>query len=174
MKILITGSTGFLGKALVKEHSRFNVFTLNRTNGNYRCDLSNSSYLTQNENFIEIGRVNAPKEISYKAILRNNYIGCLTAIYDTQTLGKMFMPNIRKRQDWVLWINIIKSLGVVQGISDPLVIYTVRKNSISSNKFNLVKYNWIVYNNALGFDVIRSLFFMIQFLYLYAGKKINH
>lgn len=42
MNILITGSTGFLGKALVKEHSRFNVFTLNRTNGNYHCDLSNT------------------------------------------------------------------------------------------------------------------------------------
>ena len=141
---------------------------------NHKTAFTYSSYLTQDENFIEIGRVNAPEEISYKEILRNNYIGCLTAIYDTQVLGKMFMPDIRKRQDYVLWINIIKRLGKVQGISQPLAIYTVRKNSISSNKFNLVKYNWIVYNKALGFGIIRSLLYMIQFLYFYARKQINY
>lgn len=141
---------------------------------NQKTAFTYSSYLTQDENFLVTGRVNAPKEISYKEILKNNYIGCLTAIYDTQALGKMFMPEIRKRQDWVLWINIIKRLGIVQGISEPLAIYTVRKNSISSNKFNLVKYNWIVYNKALAFGKIRSLLYMIQFLYFYARKKINY
>jgi teichuronic acid biosynthesis glycosyltransferase TuaG len=140
---------------------------------NHKTAFTYSSYLTKDENFKETGRVNAPEEISYKEILRNNYIGCLTAIYDTKTLGKMFMPDIRKRQDWVLWINIIKRLGVVQGIPEPLATYTIRKNSISSNKFNLVKYNWIVYNKALGFGMIRSLLYLIQFLYFYARKKIN-
>ena len=30
----------------------------------------------------------------------NNGIGCLTAMYDVRKMGKIFMPTIRKRQDW--------------------------------------------------------------------------
>jgi len=141
---------------------------------NQNAGFTYSSYFLHNEEQNKIGEIKGPRKISYRQILRNNYIGCLTAIYDTQALGKMFMPDIRKRQDWVLWINIIKKLGTVQGISEPLAIYTVRKNSISSNKFKLVKYNWVIYNKALGFGIISSLLYMIQFLYFYARKKINY
>ena len=133
-----------------------------------------SSYLLQDETRNYIGKVIAPQTISFKKILRNNYIGCLTAIYDTKVLGKMYMPDIRKRQDWVLWISIIKRLKVVEGITEPLAIYTVRKDSISRNKLNLIKYNWIVYSKALNLSPIASLLYMIQFLYYYARKKINN
>lgn len=141
---------------------------------NQKASFTYSSYITQDENKNPIGEVISPSKISYKKILKNNYVGCLTAIYDTKALGKMFMPDIRKRQDWVLWINIIKRLRVVQGISEPLAIYTVRKDSISSKKLNLVKYTWIVYYTALDFGIIRSLLCMIQFLYFYARKKIKN
>ena len=133
-----------------------------------------SSYFTQDEDYKTIGCVIAPNEISYKAILRNNYIGCLTAIYDTIHLGKVYMPNIRKRQDWVLWIKIIERLGRVKGISEPLAIYTVRKNSISSKKLELLKHNWFVYRMELGFNRLKSSFHIIQFIYYYARKKINN
>lgn len=141
---------------------------------NHKASFTYSSYITQDENQNPIGKVIAPSKISYKKILKNNYIGCLTAIYDTKSLGKIFMPDIRKRQDYVLWINIIKRLEVVQGISEPLAIYTVRKGSISSNKLSLVKYNWMVYNKALGFGTIKSILYMIQFLFFYARKKFDN
>ncbi len=141
---------------------------------NNKAGFTYSSYLIQDEKQNRIGKIIGPKKISYNKILRNNYVGCLTAIYDTKALGKMFMPDIRKRQDWVLWINIIKKLGVVQGISEPLAIYTVRKDSVSRNKLNLIKYNWIVYYEALNFSLAKSIFSMIQFLYFYARKKINN
>lgn len=40
MNILITGSSGFLGKHLVDELNKFNIVTLNRTEGNIKCDLA--------------------------------------------------------------------------------------------------------------------------------------
>lgn len=40
MKILITGSNGFLGKELVKQLSSNIIFKLNREVGDYHCDLS--------------------------------------------------------------------------------------------------------------------------------------
>lgn len=41
MKILITGSSGFLGRILYNSFSDFDVFVLNRSSGNYRCSLQN-------------------------------------------------------------------------------------------------------------------------------------
>jgi len=52
----------------------------------------------------------APKTISYKMMLNNNYVGCLTAIYDRKLLGNLYMNKIRKRQDWALWLYIMKIL----------------------------------------------------------------
>lgn len=131
-----------------------------------------SSYFTQDENHKRIGCIYSPKEISYTEILRNNYVGCLTAIYDVKELGKMYMPNIRRRQDWVLWIRIIKKLKLVKGISEPLAIYTVRANSLSRKKSELLKYHWIVYREELGFGILKSSYYMIQFFYFYMKRKI--
>ena len=138
-----------------------------------QLDFTYSSYLTQDEDHKIISCIYAPNEITFKDILRNNYIGCLTAIYDTKRLGKIYMPHIRKRQDWVLWIKIVEKLYRVKGISEPLAIYTVRRNSISDNKMKLLKYNWSVYRKELGFNLFKSSFFMIQFLYFFLRKKIN-
>jgi nucleoside-diphosphate-sugar epimerase len=42
MNILITGSTGFLGKVIIEENQKFQLYTLNRTSGDYIFDLSNT------------------------------------------------------------------------------------------------------------------------------------
>ena len=36
---------------------------------------------------------------TYFSMRWNNRIGCLTAVYDTEKVGKVFMPELRKRQD---------------------------------------------------------------------------
>ena len=42
-------------------------------------------------------------------MLSENIIGCLTVIYNQEKLGKIYMPNIRKRQDYGLWFKILKN-----------------------------------------------------------------
>ena len=133
-----------------------------------------SSYLLRDENGKYLGTINAPEKITYNDILKNNYIGCLTVIYDSKNIGKVFFPEIRKRQDWALWIKIIENLRLVKGLNTPLAIYTKRTNSISNNKFELLKYNWIVYYKELNFNMARSILYMIRFLYFYLRKKVNN
>lgn len=49
-------------------------------------------------------------KINYNKLLSKNIIGCLTAIYDTTYFGKVYMPLIRKRQDFGLWLELLKKL----------------------------------------------------------------
>ena len=85
----------------------------------------------------------ALEKVDYKMMLKNNYIGCLTAIYDCNTLGKIYMPMERKRQDWGLWLRILSETKEARSIPEPLAYYRVRKDSLSSNKRRLLKSNFL-------------------------------
>ena len=129
-------------------------------------------YEVINEEGAYAGKVIPPLEISYNKMLKNNYVGCLTAIYDSKKIGKQFMPEIRKRQDWVLWLNILKKYGATKGMPQTLAKYRNRNKSVSSNKVLLLKYNWLVYNNELGFNKFKSILLLLSFIYYYARKKL--
>jgi len=131
-----------------------------------------SSYELINEEGESLKKIiEALPKLSYTKQLKCNYIGNLTGIYDVNELGKMFMPEIKKRQDWVMWLNLLKKGGPAIGIKEPLAYYRVRKGSISSNKFNLITYNYNVYKKALGFGFVKSTRCLIVFLYEYFFVK---
>lgn len=136
--------------------------------------FSYSSYKVCNEEDKIVGSVICPKEITFRKMLKNCYVGCLTAIYDCEKLGKMYMSKIRNRQDWVLWLNILKNSGPAMGLTEPLAIYKERSSSISSNKLKQFKFNWNVYRKELGYNSIVSTLFIISFLFHYAVKKIKY
>ncbi len=135
--------------------------------------LTYASYTRIDEEGKPVGLVHCRPRLSYQDMLRNNYIGCLTAMYDTDKVGKVYMPDIRKRQDWALWLKIIKEHGDARGLDETLAIYRARSGSISSNKLEMVKYNWIIYRDLERLGLIRTLWLMIAFMWSYALKKTS-
>ena len=131
------------------------------------CDVCFSSYELINEQGKRLNKmVKALPFLSYNKQLKSNYIGNLTGIYKTKTLGKITTVNLRKRQDWLLWLEAIKRLGKpAVGIQESLAYYRVRKDSMSSNKWNLLKYNFWVYRKGLKFSIIKSIYYFIFFLF---------
>ncbi|QCE41135.1 glycosyltransferase family 2 protein [Psychroserpens sp. NJDZ02] len=130
------------------------------------CEVSYSSY----EQIDEAGRplnklVKALPRLTYNKYLKTNYIGNLTGMYNAKTLGKITAPNLRKRQDWLLWLSAIKkSSKPALGIQESLAYYRIRSDSISSNKLALLKYNYWVYKKGLGFSTLKSLYRMLIFV----------
>lgn len=136
--------------------------------------LSYTSYEVCNEKDEDCGYVKCLKQVSYSSMLINNGIGCSTAIYDAGRLGKHMMPIIRKRQDWCLWLEIIKEIHYARGLQEPLVRYRNRENSLSSNKVEMLKYNYRVYREFLRFSAIKSVFTLsVCFLPYYIYKKLK-
>lgn len=141
-------------------------------NGGYSFTMT--SYHCCDEKNIKLNDVTCPKKVSLIDILIDDEIGCLTAIYDAKRIGKFYMPTIRKRQDWCLWIDIIRKSGPAYGIQRPLAIYRKRNSSLSSNKINLLKYNYRVYHEFLEYNTIKSALFLgCLFLPHYFYKKIK-
>jgi glycosyltransferase involved in cell wall biosynthesis len=133
-----------------------------------------SSYLTCNEVGEVTGMVVAYREISYKEMLSDDSLGFLTCIYDAKALGKVFMPTIRKRQDWGLKILLLQCAGKAVGLIEPLAIYRLRENSLSNKKLSLVKYNVSIYKEVLHYNPMHAWAkFIFDFLPHYAAKRIR-
>jgi len=109
--------------------------------------------------------VEALPKLSYKKLLKSNYVGNLTGMYKADKIGKIYSPLLRKRQDWGLWLSVLKKAGSASGIEQPLACYRLRNKSISHKKTALLKYNFQIYNKVLDFSFLKSCKYMSRFLW---------
>ncbi|GGK30689.1 glycosyl transferase [Yeosuana aromativorans] len=110
--------------------------------------------------------VNCPEKVNYNMLLMNGgFMGCLTVMYDTKFFGKRYMPEIRKRQDWALWLKMLKEGSYAYGINEPLAYYRKGNTSLSKSKIKLVKHNFMVYRKELKMSFIKSVYRMFLFLF---------
>jgi len=125
--------------------------------------FSCGAYKKFNERGEFLGIAKPPTEADYKSVLKSPRIGCLTAMYDTHVTGKVYMPLIRKRQDFGLWLRLLKKVGVVYGIQEPLAEYLVRSDSISASKSSAARYTWRIYREVEGFGFLKSSYYFSNY-----------
>lgn len=118
----------------------------------------------------KLGELIVPEYATYSAILKTNTISCLTAFIDITRLGKEFMPEIKYRQDMGLWLKYLKKIDRVEGIRQSLAIYRIRKQSLSNNKINLLKHQWIYYRDVEKLSLLQSIYYFTLWMY-YGSKK---
>lgn len=125
------------------------------------CSLSYSAYETISNDAKVLNKViKPPIKLSYNDLLKSNHIGCLTAMYDTKKIGKIYMPLIKKRQDYGLWLKIVKKTDYAYGMDEPLATYRIVSNSLSSNKFKLLKYHYQLFTEFEKIGTIRALYYL--------------
>lgn len=110
-------------------------------------------------------RIEAPKTLHYWQLFFCNFVGNLTGIYDVQFFGKIPISSIRKRQDWMVWLTVLRKIKTAQPIPESLAIYRVRQDSISSSKVKLLQHNFTVYRQFYKFNIVLSLCCMVGFLF---------
>lgn len=110
-------------------------------------------------------RVESPNPLTYNQLFFCNYVGNLTAIYDADFFGKIKLESSQKRQDWRLWLTILKQIKTAEAIPESLAFYRIRKDSISSSKFKLIKHNFGVYREFHGYNLVFSVLLMMRFLF---------
>lgn len=98
------------------------------------CLVFSQYKIMQNDDETSAMIASAPPNLYYPDLLRGNPIGCLTAIYDTEKTGKVFMPLVRRRQDWGLWLRLLRGGQRALGLQQPLAVLRIRKGSLSANK----------------------------------------
>lgn len=112
--------------------------------------------------------------VGYRMMLIECAVALQTVIYDVNQLGKFYMPLLRKRQDWGLWLLLIKKAKYSYGIDKVLAKYRLVPNSVSAQKRSLVKYNWRIYREVLKFNVLEAfVYFFCLYMPYYLYRKIG-
>lgn len=125
--------------------------------------LTYTQYHQVDENGNLLKHLNFPLKVNYHELLKTCVIGCLTVMYDTDKIGKIYFPLIRKRQDFALWLKILKIVPYAYCLPLDLASYTVRKDSISSNKLKAAQYNWYLYRNIEELNFFKSLYYFSHY-----------
>lgn len=121
--------------------------------------ISCTSYVQINEEGTREGRLfKARTKVNYRRMLLDCPVGHSTVIYDVAKLGKQIVPDIRKRSDDALWLQILKTEPYIWGLRETLVKYRLHGKSLSSNKISLVKYHWKLYRKIEHMGILSSAF----------------
>ena len=103
--------------------------------------------------------VKCAKIYDYDLILKRNF-GNSTVIYNCKKLGKFHAANIRKRNDFVMWLAVIKKAKYVHGMPEMLSYHRVHSGSISYKKSDLMKYQWQVYRKIEHLSFFKCCYLM--------------
>lgn len=104
----------------------------------------------------------AEDNIDYHRILYNCPIPMLTSMYDSKRIGKVQIPEVDMREDYAMWIEILKKIPKARSIKEPLGIYRIRQNSYSRNKFLILRKQFSVYYRYLKLPLLKSTYYTLH------------
>lgn len=96
--------------------------------------------------------------IDYAQLVRGKTIGCLTVMLNIEMVGKKQMPNIRVKQDYVLWLNILKEGFTAHPINEMLALYRLTDGSATSKKYKLIAAHYRLLRESQGLSVLDSVY----------------
>jgi teichuronic acid biosynthesis glycosyltransferase TuaG len=97
--------------------------------------------------------------VTYQHLLKRTEISCLTAIYDANAIGKYYMSEHRRKQDYALWLAILKSGVKSIPLDEELAFYRQRKGSATSNKWALISKHIDFLRATQGFTYFQALYY---------------
>lgn len=117
--------------------------------------------------------VQTPAKITFRHMMYSNFIPCLTAIYDSQALGKVPQPDIKKRNDFALWLMLFTEKGVECATSVPESLASYRQNGygLSSSRRDALFFYFICLREYAGRTFISALYFSLIYLIIVTIKK---
>lgn len=125
--------------------------------------FSSTDYEQINESGQRINRIIRCKpKATYKNVLHTCPIGSSTVIITMQLLSQVEIPEIRKNNDYSLWLRLLKIYPSIYGLNEVLMRYRVWPQSISYNKLKKVKYFWLVYRKYEHFSCFRSFLLIAE------------
>ena len=111
--------------------------------------------------------------VDYKKMLLNNYIATSTACIDSKIAKTLRFRDVG-HEDYIFWLNSIQIIPnaycIVSDFS--LVKYVVSKNSLSSNKFRAILWQWRNYRDNLGLPLCKSIYYFVSYLLFAIYKRL--
>jgi teichuronic acid biosynthesis glycosyltransferase TuaG len=141
---------------------------------NNKIPISHTSYNVINQFDKKISSRRLKKKLYFNDIINSCDIGLSTVMIDLNFLKRnnLKFPKIKTKEDYVLWLKILKKTGYILGIDKNLTNYRYLKKSLSSNKFLSLLNGYKVYNNYMKMGFIESFYRLLVLSFNYIKKQI--
>lgn len=137
---------------------------------NEKIAIVYSDYEKMNMEGKRAGRViKAPAQTNYKELLNGNVIACLTVIYDTSKVGKVYFPRVG-HEDFVIWLSILKKGFCALNTNTVTALYREQNKSLSANKWKAISWTWNIYRNVEYLTFWESCYYFMHYA-MRAGLK---
>ena len=138
---------------------------------NYHFSYTNYIVMNEKDNQ-SIKKVSGPKKITKIGMFAYCWPGCLTVMYDTKYVGMIMAENIRKNNDYTMWLTISKKANCYL-LNEVLGIYRKREGSISNQKYiTLIKWHFKLFYSIKHINFMNSCVFTIMNILFGITKKL--
>lgn len=144
--------------------------------------MEKNNYCFSYTNYIEIDEeskpngksVTGPKRISKHGMFNYCWMGCLTVMYDADTVGLIQIADIKKNNDYAMWLKVCKKADCYL-LDEVLAKYRKRGGSISNHGYvKLIKWHYKMYREAENKNSLFSFVLTVRNLFLGVIKKIRY
>ena len=117
----------------------------------------------------------APNQVTKRTIYNYCYFSTITVLYNREKVGFVQVPDLRKNNDYALWLNILPRVGTAYRLPECLSYYIKHENSISSGrKWKLIKWHYILFRKTLQTGPLVSALLTFTNLVHGVWKKLHY
>ncbi len=128
---------------------------------NEKINFSHTSYYVINDNKKIISTRKSRNISNFRELLRSCDVGLSTVMVKKELLKNNLFPNITTKEDFILWLNILKTGEKLFSINEPLTFWRKSSNSLSSNNFQKIIDGYRVYRKYMKMNVLISLYYLL-------------
>ena len=121
-----------------------------------------------------IGNFCVVNKLNYKSLLKSCDIATSSVVVRRSILrGKNYFSNYKTKEDYSLWLKVIKKEKELHGINTNLVFWRSIKNSLSDSFFQKLIDGFKIYRISENYSFIASIYFVIRLALFALLKKID-
>ncbi len=133
--------------------------------------ISHTSYEIINEEGAILSTRKSRNFDNYKNILTSCDIGLSSVLLKKELITEEIkFANLKTKEDFVLWLKILKSGFEIGALEEPLMSWRKTKGSLSSSIFQKLKDGFKVYNFYMNYNLIKSTYLLISLSINYLKK----
>ena len=120
-------------------------------------NFSYSNYSIIDDKGVLLKKIKSPEAIKFKNLLFSCDIALSSVIVNSSLLKSEKFPNLKTKEDYLLWLKLSKKNVKMLGIGENLMFWRKTSNSLSSSIGQKLKDAFLVYNKYLKFNFLVSL-----------------
>ena len=126
--------------------------------------ISHTSYSIINEKNTQIIGTRIARDFyNIQDLLKSCDIGLSTVLLDRKifSVNSIRFPKMKTKEDFVLWLMILKSNKSIYALNKNLTLWRKSKNSLSSSNIQKITDGFMIYYKFMNYNLIKSLYYLI-------------